>query len=410
MSDPCLCCGGAGPIGLAQRIPLLRFPGVPISGYFLDGADASLPRHDLSLEYCDVCGLVSKLPQPDGVLALDYTTIDRGTAQQMPDYASLILDWMASAGVSKDAVIVEVGSNDASFLDYLAAAGYSRLRGIEPSRSLAASARAKGYAIETGYCTQESAAALIARDGAFAAVVCRHTLEHVPAPSDLIAALGRLLAPGGIAVIEVPDFDWVIEALAVHEIWDEHVTYFARANLALALSRAGFDVLKCERVRFRDTRNLVALARWRGDAQPVTSSIDKSELAATVKGCAGLGPRWNRLCDRLRTDARSWPKPVLAIGASHIQSNFIHFAGLAGHVDGLIDDDPRKAGKFVLLDKGRPVKSTVEAVATGAPGTVLRTAFPYPAWMDKLCDSLSKRGTRIVDPYAGLPHPIARPD
>jgi SAM-dependent methyltransferase len=400
VGNRCISCGG----GLF--LPLIRFANVPVSGAYLDDPAALLPRADVALVYCTGCGFASKVYNAGG--GPDYAAIDRGTAQQMPEYAAQLLTSMRQAGIESSTEIVEAGSNDGSFLELLAANGFRALRGIEPSQSLASVAAEKGFKIENGYCTTASASALVDSCGPFGAVVCRHTLEHVPDPSDLLCAIGRLLAPDGVALIEVPDFDWVIETLAVHEIWDEHVSYFSRGNLVAALSAHGFDVISCEQIHLRDTRNLVALARWKGRVpnQPMAANAG----GASVAGCRNLDARWQDVKAKLALDSRGWRKPVLAIGASHIQTNFIHFAGLAGVVDALIDDDPRKAGKFVMLDRARPVVSTQSVLGRMHEGTLLRTAFPYPAWMDRICDVLRPDGVRIVDPYGGLSHRTARPD
>ena len=398
MRKVCVACGQSA------KAPLLHFSAVPASGIYLgdDWGDAGepFPRRDLTLVYCRDCGLASKVEA--AASGLDYTQIDRGTAQQMPDHAGGIVQMLREAGLAQNSSILEVGSNDGSFLAFLADHGFSRLKGIEPSRELAAIATAKGFDIETGYCTAGGADAMCSRYGAFDAIVCRHTLEHVPDPADLLAAIALLLRRGGVALIEVPDFDWVIERLAVHEIWDEHVSYFSRANLSRALVRYGFDVVSCAQIRFRDTRNLVALARM---ADAAAAPVDKPRQgdSTTAAACALLSARWQALVADLGDRAPHWPRPVYAIGASHIQSNFVHFSGLARVVGGFIDDDPRKGGKRVMLEFPVPVVTTRDVLETMQCGTLLRTAFPYPGWMDTICDALSTRGVEIVDPYAGVP-------
>ncbi len=391
-SARCICCGDV------SALPLIAFPGVPASGIFLTDPSEATSRADLILDYCQRCGLATKA---SGIgLDLDYAAIDRATAQQMPDYADMIVDWLLSEGVARNGQIIEVGANDGSFLSYLAERGFTSLRGIEPSLALAGVARARGFEIDNGYCTTATAASLVAGSGPASAVVCRHTLEHVPAPSDMLHAIATLLGPGGLALIEVPDFTGVIDNLTVHEIWDEHVTYFSRGNLSAALCRHGFDVVRCRSIPFRDTHNLVALARRTSDSVPQVGAA-AAYLDDTISaGCASLASRWNAVKARHEGAAPHWPRPVMAIGASHIQTNFIHFAGLAGVVDALIDDDPLKAGTYVMLDAPRPVLTTAHVLATLRSGTLLRTAFPYPAWMDRLCTPLRAHGVTIVDPYA----------
>ena len=89
----------------------------------------------------------------------------------------------------------------------------------------------------------------------------------------------------------------------------------------------------------------------------------------------------------------------MAIGASHIQLNFLNFTGLDGSVELLIDDDPVKAGRYVQLASPVPVRTTSAVLASVRSGTVLRTAFPYPAWEDRICAALAPYGVGSIEPY-----------
>jgi hypothetical protein len=73
--------------GSDQFLALLKFEQVPISGIYLDQLDQTLQRYDISLTFCEGCGLTSR----DRVVTPmhDYSRIDRGTAQQMPTRLSL---------------------------------------------------------------------------------------------------------------------------------------------------------------------------------------------------------------------------------------------------------------------------------------------------------------------------------
>jgi hypothetical protein len=92
-------------------------------------------------------------------------------------------------------------------------------------------------------------------------------------------------------------------------------------------------------------------------------------------------------------------KPVIGIGASHIQLNFLNFTGLAGAVDILIDDDPWKMGRFAPLAKPVPIQRTSDVLASVRQGTLLRTAFPYPDWEQRVCDALQVYGVGSIAPY-----------
>ena len=56
-----------------------------------------------------------------------------------------------------------------------------------------------------GTATGLDLAAIARPDGAYGAVVCNHVLEHVADDRAALAELGRILSPGGWAVLSVPD-------------------------------------------------------------------------------------------------------------------------------------------------------------------------------------------------------------
>ncbi|MDO8423096.1 MAG: class I SAM-dependent methyltransferase [Parvibaculum sp.] len=384
----CSCCGGA------SFKPFFEFGLLPRTGFYLtDGNPSDVPKAQLNLEYCTTCGFIRQVH--DAMTKIDYAEVERGTAQQLPHYTDDIIQSIVDEGLSPHDLIIEVGCNDGSFLKALRAKGFDNLAGVEPSVSLSQSAGANGFRVEAFPLTPINAKLIVDKYGLADAVVCRHTLEHVPVPEDLITAIAKLLKPNGICVIEVPDTDWIITQLFVHEIWDEHVSYFRPSSLNLLMQRHGLEASKLSTIRFRDTQNLVCFARNGGEAASANIGQDQSTLA----DIADCSTRWAAMVDKLQTAIAKAPRPIVAIGASHIQINFLNFAGLADQVDWMIDDDPRKSGRRAPIGAGVSILSTAEAIENISSGTVLKTAFPYPAWMDKITKAMALKGVITIDPF-----------
>lgn len=71
----------------------------------------------------------------------------------------------------------------------------------------------------------------------FDLITLSHVLEHLPSPVETLRALGRLLAPGGRLLIEVPDARCNPFDLAVVD----HASHFTVGTLASVLGLAGLD-------------------------------------------------------------------------------------------------------------------------------------------------------------------------
>ena len=373
--------------------PFFRAREWSVSGHYPSTPSKPANPVAIELEACRSCGLIRQVP--DRLVPLNYHQIVRDTAKQLPDYAGRIISSLSEHGVAKDDLVVEVGANDGTFLKALRNSGYRNLLGVEPSRQLAECATNSGFTVLNDYFDQRLAQQIRASHGPARAVICRHTLEHVPDIHELASGIADLLAADGVSFVEVPDTDWVITQLFAHEIWDEHVSYFRPRSLAKLLERAGLQPARLERVRFRDTRNLLC---WsvRQPTAPLLRCLAEDE--ATSADVDHFQARWDAFSALLRARIAVAPRPIIAIGASHIQLNFLNFTGL-DDIDVLIDDDSAKAGRYAPLARHVPVRTTADVLAVTRNGTLLRTAFPYPDWQERICSSLNPYGVGSIEPY-----------
>jgi hypothetical protein len=306
-----------------------------VSGLYLaEPVTATMPA-TIELEYCKTCGLVRQAP--GRIIHLDYDRIERGTAQQLPTYAADIIASLSQFGAGHDDFVLEVGANEGTFLRELRAQGYQNLLGVEPSKQLAEISKRSGLDIIDAYFDRRVAADIRAARGPARAVICRHTLEHVPDIFELVKGLAEVLSDDGLSFIEVPDNDWVIMNLFAHEIWDEHISYFRPRSLASLVENCGLKPIRLERLRFRNTRNLLC---WSTSAlaRPANAQC-LVEDEAGFEALERFQDSWNSFSERLRSLVLASPKPIIGIGAAHSQLNFLNFTGLSGAVDMLVDDD-----------------------------------------------------------------------
>lgn len=379
----------ACPICLAHEIkPLISFLNIPLTGVFCRSPNEKKPVLNLEINYCLDCAFLNQRRIKNRI---DYSNVTRPTARQLPEYASEIIKILSQNNPSK--FLIEVGCNDGTFLGTLQKQGFSNLLGIEPSRVLAEKVKQQGHKVFPGVLDLSSAKKLVARRGKANAVVCRHTLEHVPDPLQFLGAIRHLLADGGLVCIEVPSARPILDHMHAHEIWDEHLSYFLPENLSYALNKAGFAVKDISVKSHLEMENIIVWAR------PCMAGNPKiPDMRERVKTCANLSRRWEVVREKVLEIVRTCPRPLVALGASHPQSNFLNFSGVSPWVDMAIDDDPAKVGLWLPL-KGKNVpivpSSQLKEVVTG--GTLLLTAFGYPQWMEEASKAVAGHAKATVD-------------
>ena len=391
VSAICPCCGGA------SFFSLLTFSDIPLSGHYRNTAGDPVTASDLYFEGCVTCGLVRRVSHAKN----EYIEKDRGTERQFPSYCEEIVDVISKHVSNKSGLIIEIGSNDGSFLNYLREKGFTNLLGIEPSNSLSIEARNKGLAIINDYFNSDIVDTIIKHNGNAEVILCRHTLEHVDEPAGFIRDIRMLLDEHGLLVLEVPDTTAIFEKMNIYEFWDEHVYYFQKFCLNNLLAKSGFNSTVFKQYPHLDTTNLLSYSSNNSIKGNHINVLDPQSMT----GNQGL-IMWKNFIhsvetflDNVKRKLEKAKQPLYFIGASHPQCNYANYFSV-GHLIGyMIDDDPAKVGKIPpIRDTSATIISTENFINDAKDGTVVTTGFGYKKWTKKICQEAKKKNMDVIDP------------
>ncbi len=135
---------------------------------------------------------------------------------------------------------LELGAGQGGAFDLLNDLGYLFVVGIDILPENARAAKAAGRPVRQGRMER-----LPFEDGAFGAVVSRHTLEHTPEPARVVAEIWRALRPGGYTAHVVPAFAGSASEPA-------HLTNFGWPEWGRLWTAAGFVVVHAEHHVYAD--------------------------------------------------------------------------------------------------------------------------------------------------------------
>jgi SAM-dependent methyltransferase len=142
--------------------------------------------------------------------------------------------------------VLDVGCGQGELLMWLGEHSFDP-HGIEPSDDAAALARERGLDARTA--TLEEHLDDPSRQQSYDAVLLLNVLEHVPDAAAMVRGIRRLLAPGGLLYIRVPNDFNPLQLSAQRKLGAEpwwiavpdHVNYFDVDSLCALTSRLGFD-------------------------------------------------------------------------------------------------------------------------------------------------------------------------
>lgn len=222
--------------------------------------------------FCQKCTLaqLSVTVRPD--LLYSYYRYVTSTSQTMRQH----FDWLSALLQSEKGSILEIGSNDGLFLDYLKDIGF-RVVGCDPAANLCNIASKRGHiCVPAVFNSQSSMKCLEASHGErFDAIAARHVFCHVDDWMDFFRGLGAVSHRETLICIEVPYVADMMDRLEFDSIYHEHTSYLTINAMRVLLNRTPFHLHRVIRSDIHGG-SLVILIRHNDSIHP-RCSIDIKE-------------------------------------------------------------------------------------------------------------------------------------
>ncbi len=267
---------------------------------------------------------------------------------------------MLAPQLNQNGSVLDVGCAVGGFLDFLKQKGFTSLFGVDTAEAYVDRACEKQYVVELGNAEQ-----LPFADCCFDALVIEQVMEHLVHPWKAFREAGRVLKPGGVLCIGVPDASRYPEFYFYDFYWllmREHIQHFDIHGLSHLASLHGFEL-----VDFRQSSHpimgekmvmpsLSASFRYQVQADCVKAHAVRSSLPNTMKHYVETETaRLEKRRDKIRK-IRDSQRPVYVWGVGREFLYLYESAGLKDcNLAGFIDMNPFKQSSVQV--NGKAVES-----------------------------------------------------
>jgi len=321
---------------------LIDFGKHPISKHYLEKKADEKPVWPVKLFFCESCGLTQLIDScPPKFLYDEYVTLSSWKPQPHVQHEIEILNKYSK--LEPTANIIEIGCNDAMFLEELSLAGFKNLIGIEPSADAHALAVNKGFEVVKEFLSSELSEELVKKRGKFDLIISRQNLEHISDLRGVAKSLDVLLKPDGFVLIELPNFECNLR-YQDYSLWEEHVNYFTKDTLKYFLSLSNIKIIYEEVFLFSGEGIFVI-------GQKMESvNVTMEYLPELRRQNLAYASHWSgfrlQIVDFLKYKKNDGQK-IAIYGAGARSFCLIKFTGLAPFIDVILDDQPEKQNKFM---------------------------------------------------------------
>ncbi|HZF74862.1 MAG TPA: class I SAM-dependent methyltransferase [Acetobacteraceae bacterium] len=345
----------------------------------------AFPRGSIDLRVCESCGFVANRSfDPQKTEYSERYEPTQGWSATFRSFHRDLATRLAARVPLAGRKVVEIGCGQGEFLHLLCGQTGATGLGFDPAvddrRSDVVSEQAGNVDLVADFFSEETAQSLRADF-----LVCKMTLEHIPAPDNfaaLCARVARNSAPGMRLFIQVPDSLRILRDVAFEDIYYEHCCYFTGTALAALFARHGFRA--DEMFSEFDGQYLGLLATFTGEQVRPPPPDEVVEVLGLARDFACRYP----------PKVEAWRRQVVAGGRVVIWGSgskgvtFLHALGdVAQGVTHVVDINPHRQGMF-MVGSGHPIVAP-RALHDVRPDTVI---VMNPVYRDEVASALRDLG------------------
>ena len=307
-----------------DKKPLLQYQNLPRAAQYLPDKQSLKNDKGINLEIyqCSGCGLVQLNNKPVSY----YKQVVRaaGISSEMKAFRLNQFSSFTKKYNLKNKKVIEVGCGRGEYLTLIKQC-VADAYGLEHSRESVNYCVNNNLKVTAGFIKNES---YKLSSEPFAAFFILSFLEHLPHPNKILKGIRNNLSDNAVGLVEVPNFDMILQKKLFSEFIVDHLFYFTKDTLKSTLMINGFDILECNEI-------------WHDYI-----------ISATVKKKTKLNiSHFYKHQMKIKNDIEKYinlfkDKKVAIWGAGHQALTIMSLANLTGKVKYVIDSAPFKQGKY----------------------------------------------------------------
>lgn len=385
----CRICGG--------RIDRVFSLGLLHPSAFLRPGEDPPVRSPLALGRCSTCGLVQLTHSvaPDQLYRTYYyqSGINPAMVTALKD---VVTQAQHFCPLAPGDVVVDIASNDGTLLSFYPP--YVTTVGFDPAQNLPQVGRVdhfiNDYFSSDAWPTPVPQARIVTSIAMF---------YDLPNPGDFVRGVTRILAPGGVWVLQLSDLTSMLKTNAVDNICHEHLEYYSIRDIDRLMTAAGLKIFHIEHneVNGGSLRFYISQV-WARIPDRTVDDFAQADLAY-LESEAGSLPAFGRRVLDAQQDLTTWlhrthdqGKWVYGLAASTKGNTLLQTFGLGpGDIQAIADLNPEKFGR-TMVGSGIPIISQEKALEDAPDAFILLAWHFLPGFLKTFRDWILDGGTLVV--------------
>jgi len=338
-----------------QLVLAVKLPLTTIADHYRVTGEKQMPVYPLDIYRCETCSHIQLLDiLPPAILFDAEFTYMPSKNPALVEHFKMYADSVANMlGGKSSPVCVDIGSNDGLFLQSLRERLGAEILGIDPAHAPAEFARSQGVETWEEFFSDDTVRRIKEKFTKVDVISANNVFAHNDDLISFATNVASLMHDGSVFSFEFSYLVDVVEKGLIGTVFHEHVSTHSLLSLIPFLHRCGLDLIEVKRI---DTQGGAAI----GFAKLITAKIQvgdsvtqliKLEQKIGLDSALGIDSFKNRIFadkNKITNLLRPYLGSVIAgYGASRSANLLIDFFELGNVLDFIVDDSPKKCGKWL---------------------------------------------------------------
>ena len=271
----------------------------------------------------------------------------------MADHFHKYFLWLKKNFLSTKSKIIEIGSNDGTFLKNFKKNNYQHY-GFEPSKNVADFSKKYGLKIINNFFSYKNVKNLKNFKANTDVICAANVISHIPNLKDLIKGVDYLLSEKGVFVFEEPYLGSMFKKISYDQIYDAHVFMFSLLSVREIFKRFNLELIDAypQTTHGGSMRYVVARKGTRKISRRVNRIIKKeiSMKMNNIKSCKNFKKECQKSREYFRNKIfhlKSNGKKICGYSAAAKSTTILNYCNLGPEtIDYIADSTKEKVGKF----------------------------------------------------------------
>jgi len=364
-------------------------------------------KFPLSISFCEKSSLLQLNETVNKEILFDHYVWVTGTSQTVQDYANTFTDRLiAFAAPEQDDLVIEIASNDGTFLKPFLSKGFSNVLGIDPAKNIAEIANQSCINTLPEFWNSSLANQIVSDKGQAKVVFARNVIPHVSELLDVINGIKIVLKKDGVGIIEFHDVGKILKELQYDSIYHEHLCYFSIQSMTYLLNLFELNPVHIEKSPISGGSRVIYFSNKH---RQKSSKLQEAIIEENNNNVNELYS-WQEFAKKTTTHRKKTldilesmnGKTIVGFGSSARSQTYLNYCGInSEQINAIIDNNSLKQGMYAP-GSSIPIVDFEQGMAM-SPDIIFILAWNFRDEIVKQCKMYGYTGDFLV-PFPNEPY------